>query len=287
MSKIVYKTVDLFGNETILFSERKRESQKSLFHDYEGFKDKFKKKLTTDDCYTPEPVYNAILEHLNKKFDLSDKEILRPFQPGGDYQSVPYKDNSVVIDNPPFSILAKIAQHYVKNEIKFFLFAPHLTCFNSIRMDGVTAVVVGASVVYHNKARVNTSFLTNMYGDYKVVSDLELFKKLTNIQRKEAPLPKYVYPKNVLTASEVFKLMRKGIEIKVPTNEALFVRDLDHQKKHKKGIFGGGLLISNKQAEKHEKDAHREYLKLQKEGNKDAIKWELSERERKIINNLK
>lgn len=36
----------------------------------------------------------------------------------------------MVVDNPPFSILAEIIDYYLANNIKFFLFAPGLTCFN-------------------------------------------------------------------------------------------------------------------------------------------------------------
>ena len=30
------------------------------FHDYDAFVDKFVPKKTTDDCYTPQPVYDAV-----------------------------------------------------------------------------------------------------------------------------------------------------------------------------------------------------------------------------------
>ena len=49
--------------------------------------------------------------------------------PGGDYKAFPYPDGAVVIDNPPFSILASICTFYLEHGIPFFLFAPSLTCF--------------------------------------------------------------------------------------------------------------------------------------------------------------
>lgn len=43
----------------------------SLFNDYEGFVDKFKVKKTTDDCYTPDDVYDKALEFVRKNIDIN------------------------------------------------------------------------------------------------------------------------------------------------------------------------------------------------------------------------
>ena len=71
----IYKTIDLFGNEKINFTSKKLKSKKSTFDDFEEFTEKFEKKLTTDDCYTPEPVYKVVLNYVNKIFDLKDYEL--------------------------------------------------------------------------------------------------------------------------------------------------------------------------------------------------------------------
>ena len=76
--------------------------------DYNSFVEKFKPKITTDDCYTPEYIYDAVLTWLKNNANLKDKEIIRPFWPGGDYKTVNYTKDCVVVDNPPFSILAEI-----------------------------------------------------------------------------------------------------------------------------------------------------------------------------------
>ena len=107
-----------------------------IFNDYEGFVEKFKPKKTTDDCYTPEGVYNAVVEYVRSITDMSDKEIVRPFYPGGDYENYDYPDNAVVVDNPPFSIISKIARFYLDRGIKFFLFAPHLTLLSGTLQGG-------------------------------------------------------------------------------------------------------------------------------------------------------
>lgn len=74
---------------------------------YEEFVEKFKPKLTTDDCATPEPVYDAVLGWVVKEYGIDPKSVLRPFWPGLDYQQQEYPDGCVVVDNPPFSILSK------------------------------------------------------------------------------------------------------------------------------------------------------------------------------------
>ena len=96
--------------------------------EYGEFTDKFKTKLTTDDCYTPEPVYNAVLDWCIEKYGLQGREIVRPFWPGGDFEMYDYPENCVVIDNPPFSIYAHILDFYTNERpTDFFLFGPALT----------------------------------------------------------------------------------------------------------------------------------------------------------------
>lgn len=76
---------------------------------YEHFVNKFKPKKTTDDCYTPGPVYDYIADWVSDKFNLSQDNFIRPFYPGGDFESEDYT-GKVVVDNPPFSILTKIVR---------------------------------------------------------------------------------------------------------------------------------------------------------------------------------
>ena len=82
-------------------------------YDYDGFVEKFKPKNTTDDCYTPPEVYDVVLKHVREKYNIADDvPIVRPFYPGGDYENYDYPEGSVVVDNPPFSIFAKIIDFY-------------------------------------------------------------------------------------------------------------------------------------------------------------------------------
>lgn len=274
------ETADLFGNNVInVIPSKKKPAPKTLFYDYEGFVDKFEPKKTTDDCYTPPEIFNCVLHFLATKFDLNNKEVIRPFFPGGDYESVDYPSGCVVIDNPPFSILSKIARFYIERNIKFFLFAPHMTLF-SANID-CTAIVCGADIIYENGAKVKTSFLSNMLGDYRVLSVPDLYKELMAInESKKVRLPKYKYPENVLTVSMVQKYVELGIPVEIDKGDVYHCASLDSQKKHKKGLFGGGFLLSEQAtAEK----LAAEKLAAEKD---NTIIWELSDREKTIIKSL-
>ena len=73
-------------------------------HEYKAFVEKFKPKKTTDDCYTPERVYEAVAAWVAARYGVDRSRFVRPFWPGGDYESYPYKAGDVVVDNPPFSL---------------------------------------------------------------------------------------------------------------------------------------------------------------------------------------
>lgn len=204
-----YKIVDLFGNEQKVMIQ-KDNKKPNLFSDYEGFLEKFEVKKTTDDCYTPPEVMDIILEYVNEKYPLEGKKIVRPFYPGGDYEAVEYTDDMVVIDNPPFSIITKICRFYIENNVKFFLFAPHLTLFGA-DID-CTHIVASADIIYENNANVKTSFLSNLFGDVKIIGAADLnrrFKKLND--KNKVNLPKYVYPDNIITVSKIAYCVEKAL----------------------------------------------------------------------------
>lgn len=92
-------------------------NRKQAFLDYDAFVAKFNEANiphTTDDCITPPRVYNAVLDYVVKRYDVDEHTpIVRPFFPGGDYKNYDYPDDCIVIDNPPFSTLAKIVSFYL------------------------------------------------------------------------------------------------------------------------------------------------------------------------------
>ena len=128
--------------------------------DYQAFLEKFEAKKTTDDCYTPENIYNVAKRWSLKKYKLGNPPVVRPFYPGGNYKKENYPKGCVVIDNPPFSIISEICEWYTENGIAYFLFAPTLTLLGIMR-GKANYVACGSGVVYENGASVNTSFVTN------------------------------------------------------------------------------------------------------------------------------
>lgn len=248
---------------------------------YEEFVEKFKPKKTTDDCYTPPLVYDAVAEWVAKEYGLNPENFVRPFYPGGDYENYNYSGGAIVVDNPPFSIFSKILDFYISNSIRFFLFANNLTLFTSTRDRNCTAVIVDANVIYENGANVKTSFVTNLEpGDlrFRVAPSLhQAIKNAIDLTRKQVAksLPKYSYPPNVAQAARLGNFARYGIEISVKKSESIFISRLDSQKSTKKAIFGGAYLVSEECAKKYEK-AERE----------KAERFPLSESEKEIIKKL-
>ena len=257
--------------------------QTVLFEDnaeYDAFVEKFKPKKTTDDCYTPPIVYDAIRDWACNEYGIDPDSIVRPFYPGGDYEHHEYPDGCVVLDNPPFSILSKIISFYNSKDIKFFLFAPALTLLSPV-CDGYCGIAVGASITYENGAKVSTSFATNLESNAARTSP-EIYKIITEENKKNErklhrELPKYDYPDNVITATFLQKLSKYGISFSVPKNESVRISALDMQKENKKTIFGKGLLCSDRVAAEK---AAAEKAAAEKE---NKVIWSISESDRKII----
>lgn len=156
----------LFADEQRRDTVMARKSRREIHEDYDGFVEKFKPRKTTDDCYTPQPVYDAVLGWLRENADIEGREIVRPFWPGGDYEHYDYPDGCVVVDNPPFSIFTQVCRFFQSRNISFFLFAPHLTLFSSKGIDW-TCIICNVRVTYENGAHVNTSFASNLFGDIR------------------------------------------------------------------------------------------------------------------------
>ena len=259
---------------------------KEKHEDYNGFVKKFKPKKTTDDCYTPDGVYKIIKDWAVKEYGIDEDKIVRPFYPGGDFEKFDYSGGKIVVDNPPFSILKKIKDFYTKNNIKFFLFAPALTLFGAVDHESICYIVADATITYHNKAKVSTSFVTNL--DNKRIRLVpELAPKIKQYQDKnKKKTPKYIYPDNVIYAAQLGKFVKLGVSMDFNHDEISFTSRLDSQKEKKKTIFGGGYLISDEKAkELKAKELEAKELKDKKD-KEETIEWELSDREKNIINNL-
>ncbi len=264
---------------------------KEKFEDYEGFVEKFKPKKTTDDCYTPPLVYDAVADWTAREYGLNKSQFSRPFYPGGDYEHFDYSGR-IVVDNPPFSILSQIIKNYVTWGVKFFLFAPTLS--GLVRYSDVcTALAVGVDITYENGATIITSFVTNMDSESIRMrtppSLYEVVHKANTESRKQQTkqLPKYSYPLSVVTTAAIYPYSKYGIDFIIPRSESTKIDGLDSQKKTRKTIFGKGLLISDRlkaEREKAEREkAEREKAEREKAEREKAEHWELSERELNII----
>ena len=254
--------------------------------DYQAFLEKFEAKKTTDDCYTPENIYNVAKRWSLKKYKLGNPPVVRPFYPGGNYKKENYPKGCVVIDNPPFSIISEICEWYTENGIAYFLFAPTLTLLGIMR-GKANYVACGSGVVYENGASVNTSFVTNL-GSKKIIAASDLREQIDeankeNLAKQHKTLPKYEYPDEVLTATMLCYMAAHGVSLEICADDVHFIRGLDAQKESGKVLFGSGYLLSKKAAEaaKAAAEAAAEKVRV-----RDTNVWELSDREKKIVAGL-
>lgn len=261
--------------------------------EYNAFVDKFEQPKTTDDCYTPENVYEAVAEWVANEYGRNKADFVRPFYPGGDYQREKYKKGCTIVDNPPFSILSEILKFYNVNKIDYFLFCPGLLLGSACR-NGATIICTDAQIMYENKAIIKTNFVTNMEPGLIARAVPELFQ---NIKEKDtenrAELtrtnPVYKYPANVQTAASLNYMAHYGVAFAIKRESAVVVDDLDAMKPYGKTIFGDGLLLSDSAAQAAAEAADKAAEEAAKtEGSvKNPIVWELSDREREIIKGLK
>ena len=260
------------------------EEEKAKNKEYADFLEKFEEKHTSDDCFTPENVYEVVAGYVSEKFGGSRDNFVRPFYPGGDYENFNYPDDCVVVDNPPFSILSKICRFYQQNNIKFFLFAPGLTVLGSCSKYDISAVCVGTTLTYKNGAGINTSFITNLFDTPCVMSEPRLYAELEkaneeNLAKIKKRVPRYDYPSHVVTAARLNHLSSYGESLCINLENCKFIRKLDAQKEDKKTIFGSGFLLSDLDARAQEQAQARTRVN-------EKIVYKLSDDERKIVEEL-
>ena len=201
---------------------------------YEEFVDKFKPQKTTDDCYTPPEVYEAVRQWVGDKvMPLAEGvEIVHPSARAATIR--PYPEGCLVLDNRPFSILASIVDWYTAHGIRFFLFAPQLTLFTYCNREEVTGIVCNARVTYANGPRSaprlsRTATQARPPSSWQAIcvssSKRPTEKHWRRRNRKRVPL--LGYPAQVVVASILGKLATRGIEWKAPRCETMFARKLD------------------------------------------------------------
>jgi hypothetical protein len=256
--------------------------------EYQEFVKKFEAKRTTDDCYTPDVVYDAVAEWVASEYNVSRANFVRPFYPGGDYQKERYKPTDIVVDNPPFSILASIIDWYNERGIRYFLFGPQLTLLGTTAKR-CACLAVGVTITYANGAQINTSFATNMEPSdvafracgslYKVVNDAN--EQL--IQTKK--LPRYAYPKHIVMSQVLHKISRFGFDFVGRRSQCEPIEELDAQREVGKALYGKGFLIRDQLVNERE-IIEKQIAEKEEEQKANATTWELSDREREIIERL-
>lgn len=252
---------------------------------YDEFVGKFESKLTTDDCYTPAPVYDAVLGWVREQCNIEGCNIVRPFYPGGDYENYAYGDSDVVIDNPPFSILSRIITFYNERGIRYFLFAPHMTVFSTAK-DRASVIIVEAEIIYHNGAKVKTAFISNMFDDDAIIVSSDLKYRIADAQKnntKKQQLPKYIYPPEVLTISTLARCIRGECNMRIKRSSVRFISKLKSQRAAKCSVYGGGYLASRRVAAER---VAAERAAAERAAEREAIVWGLSPEELKIIDSL-
>ena len=256
--------------------------------EYQEFVKKFEAKRTTDDCYTPDVVYDAVAEWVASEYNVSRANFVRPFYPGGDYQNEQYKPTDIVVDNPPFSILASIIDWYNERGIRYFLFGPQLTLLGTTARR-CACLAVGVTITYANGAQINTSFATNLEPSdiafracgslYKVVNDAN--EQL--IQTKK--FPRYAYPKHIVMSQVLHKISRFGFDFVGRRSQCEPIEELDAQREVGKALYGKGFIISDNLVNERE-IIEKQIAEKEEEMKANATKWELSDRERDIIERL-
>ena len=254
------------------------------FLDYDGFLDKFKPKKTTDECYTPPNIYEAVRDWAVREYNLEGREIVRPFWPGGDYEAYCYPARCVVIDNPPFSIIGKIVAFYIAQGVDFFLFTPYLTNLNIGSGDKrIRHIIAPCTITYENGAKVDTCFVTNM-GDAFIRNAPDLMDAIqaaedANAAHRTRARLKYEYPDAIITSAKVGWYCKHHTPYSVNAEDCVFIRKLDAQ--GDKVIFGGGFLLSERAAAERVA-AERAAAERAAAERAAAIVWELSPREKEL-----
>lgn len=106
-------------------------------------------------------------------------------------------------------------------------------------------MIAANNIIYENKAKVNTNYASNLFGDTAIMTAPRLSQLIAACpsQMTKANLPKYRYPDEVLSVSDMATICRGGIDFRVGREECRIIRDLDNLPK-KGGLFGDHLLLS-------------------------------------------
>ena len=268
--------------------DRRTSQNAEKFNDYDSFVEKFKPKKTTDDCYTPDVVYNAIADWVANEYGVEKDKFARPFYPGGDYENEDYTDK-IVVDNPPFSLVSKIIQFYVERSIPFFIFCPTLA--GPVKYsDFCTVIPCGVKITYTNGAVVSTSFVTNLEPhDILMRTCPDLWEAVDKANREnvaKTTIPRYLLPPEVLTSAQAYHFAEHGVSFTLRRSEAVRIPRLESMKASKKNIFGNGWLMSREATQRRTRAEEEKERNKAKGNDEPDFVFNLSEKEFEIIDSF-
>lgn len=239
------KQYNIFGGVDDV--EEGKQSMLEKFGGYDTFVEKFKDKHTTDDCYTPPAVYDAVLGFCKDMGWVDDAtKVIRPFYPGEDFTQWGYPPGCVVVDNPPFSIYSKVVRWFVAHGVRFLLFGPQLTL--KVKGADVCYLPVNASITYDNGAVVNTGFVTNMVPGVRIWTAPGLVRALKAAAPPPKLAPKNTYPLTVLSPALIGKIAVREVDFLVTSDQCHEIQNLDTLKRAGKSLFGGGGWLLSERA---------------------------------------
>ena len=249
--------------------------------EYRKFVEKFDKEAekTTDDCYTPQDVYECVRDYFIEEGVIpKGAKLVRPFYPGGDYEREEYPDGCVVYDNPPFSIMTQIVKYYQDKGIKFLLYCPALTSIALSKY--ATLIAFDFYVIYDNGAGVETFLITNLYDENIAIKSLDgelssRVKLLPSQQCEKKNLQQYSTPPEVVDIKAVKYISCYGVPMTWYRNKIKVSKNLQGYKDIGKEPFGTIYLQSKAQAQ----------AQAQAQAKKRAI-IKLSFEEQAIVNEL-
>ena len=151
-------------------------------------------------------------------------------------------------------------------------------------------IICDADITYENGAVVRTAFVTNLDKDIIAESAPDLRTVIADAMQRikaetVATLPKYEYPMHVLTAAMLQRYAHYGVTMTVCRNDCIPIGALDEQRAHKKAVFGGGLLLSERAAAERAA-AERAAAERAAAERAAAHVWKLSERELQLVQDL-
>lgn len=203
---------------------------------YKEFVQKFERKKTTDDCYTPYNIYKIVADYVANNFKINPERFVRPFYPGSDYESFDYSGGKVVVDNPPFSILSDIIDFYNAHGIPFFLFCNGLTSMGLRNSKRFGFVIIKQNIKFENGAKLKIAFVSNLFRG--IVLDGVLSDEINEAQKMKMPPTNKRKSGQMNSANLITRVQHGSVEYLPPD-----AYEIDKVDSEGKILYGGAIRI--------------------------------------------